>query len=155
MKRLLSRAIAIATACAPLAAYAESSKFVESFMRGLLPGAFLIGSALLIAYVKRKRKERADLESSKSDLAQACANGNTKKVAALIEAGADVNEQDENGGTALMLAARNNRLAVAAYLLEHGARPDLKTKSGLSASDIAMKHGYSRVVDVIHKKGQS
>ena len=118
----------------------------------MITGVVLAICALVIAYWIQQVKDRAALDASKSALEKACANGQLKKVIALIEAGVDVNEQNEQGGTALMLAARNNRLSVVNYLLEHGAKPDLKTKLGTSAFDIAMNHGNGQVMDAIANK---
>lgn len=149
MKKIPPLVFVAIAALVPMTCFAESRSVVDAAARGLATALLVIPFALLIHYLRRKDKERAAVEASKSELARTCANGQLKKVIALVDAGADVNEQDENGGTALMLAARNNRLSVAMYLLEHGAKTDLKTKSGTSASDIAMNHGNGKIMDAI------
>ena len=47
--------------------------------------------------------------------------GNSKGVEALIESGADVNQQDEQGWTALNFAAGNGDVALVKLLVEKGA----------------------------------
>ena len=152
MKRLLSPVLIAMGALAPMATYADSRSVGEATVKGAITGVVLTVVVLVVAYWRRQDKERADFEASKSALAKACANGQLKKVIALVESGDDVNEQDELGGTALMLAARNNRLPVVKYLLEHGAKTDLKTKSGTCAFDIAVKRGNSEIADAIAQR---
>ncbi len=54
-------------------------------------------------------------------LCQAADTGNIARVKALLAQGADVNAAQQNGWTALMLAANNGHASVAALLLGHGA----------------------------------
>jgi ankyrin repeat protein len=58
-------------------------------------------------------------------------------VAALIEAGADVNQRTGKGLTALMLAASYGRTRMVERLITSGADPRLE-KDGLTALDFAM-----------------
>jgi uncharacterized protein len=59
-------------------------------------------------------------------------------VKLLIANGADVKIQSDDGSTALMLAAMNEKLDVVIYLLQHGADPAKKNKEGKSALDFAV-----------------
>src|SRR5262249_54726430 len=59
----------------------------------------------------------------------AAAGGSTAMVRALLDAGADVNAEEENGRTPLHVAATNRRKEVAALLLARGAKVDAKNKS--------------------------
>ena len=154
MNRPLMRAsIIAATALTPIACLAKSNNIEEAMVKGLFGGVLLGACALLIAFVKKRFADAASVSAPKSALAKAAANGQLAQVVTLIGAGIDVNDQDDRGGTALMLAARNNRLPVVQYLLEQGAKVDLKTKSGFSALDIAVKHACSEIVDAIALRG--
>lgn len=55
----------------------------------------------------------------------------------LIFAGADLNARGADGFTPLHLASSSGHLEVLQYLLECGADPDLVSRSGLSARDLA------------------
>jgi len=57
----------------------------------------------------------------------------TKK---LIEHGANLNLQNEQGNTPLHLAYARRDIAIALYLYEHGANPDIKNKQGKIPLDL-------------------
>ncbi|RMZ77919.1 hypothetical protein DV738_g4107, partial [Chaetothyriales sp. CBS 135597] len=61
--------------------------------------------------------------------------GHTDVVAALLDAGADVDKQDANQWSALMWAMTNRHKAIAKLLLDHGANPDIRSSSGGTAYD--------------------
>ena len=61
-----------------------------------------------------------------------------ESVRALIRGGADVNQSNGNGFTALMLAAAYGQSATVTLLLESGADPYQANTSGLRALDFAM-----------------
>jgi hypothetical protein len=56
---------------------------------------------------------------------------------ALIELGANINLQDINGDTALIIAVRNGSLDIVYDLIDAGADPNLKNNDGKTALDIA------------------
>ena len=56
---------------------------------------------------------------------------------ALIEAGADVDAQADNGMTALMIAALNNSAPMIGLLMDAGADPSLKNAQGKTAEGVA------------------
>ena len=56
---------------------------------------------------------------------------NSKEMAELlISHGANINEKDEKGRTALHIAARKNRKEMAELLISHGANVNEKGKDG-------------------------
>ena len=57
--------------------------------------------------------------------------------------------QQDNGRTALHLAAYNGRLAIATRLLEGGADLTLRNKDGETALDYARSEGESEVVALL------
>ncbi len=64
-------------------------------------------------------------------LIEAAYEGNTVQVQALIDEGADVNERDAAGRTALMIAASRGHTYVVQLLLEKGADPNARDNNGL------------------------
>lgn len=66
----------------------------------------------------------------------AAAAGDNESVAALLEAGANPNVQQEGGYTPLHTAAHNNDRALVQLLLEHGANPTLADDEGVVPRDM-------------------
>jgi ankyrin repeat protein len=62
-------------------------------------------------------------------------------TALLVEHGADVNVQDNEGKTPLMGAAFYGGLGVVQYLRQHGARVDVVDSRGRTAASIALFAG--------------
>jgi ankyrin repeat protein len=60
----------------------------------------------------------------------AAREGDLESAAALVEAGADVNQTTEYDWTPLLTAVNNRNYLLAKYLLEHGADPNLANKGG-------------------------
>lgn len=61
----------------------------------------------------------------------------TDIATALVERGANVNAVNEQGISALMIASARGNIPMIGLLLEAGADPDLKSKAGKTAIDIA------------------
>ena len=70
--------------------------------------------------------------STNSPLCTAIYKGDLNTVKKFIEYGADVNEES-NGMTPLMFAARYNKVETIKYLLEKGAKKDVKDERGYTA----------------------
>ncbi|TBX69133.1 ankyrin repeat domain-containing protein [Flavobacterium silvisoli] len=70
--------------------------------------------------------------STNSPLCTAIYKGDLNTVKKFIEYGADVNEES-NGMTPLMFAARYNKVEIIKYLLEKGAKKDVKDERGYTA----------------------
>ena len=61
-----------------------------------------------------------------------------KVVEYLLDAGAHVDDRDDRGRTALMIAAEGGHADIAALLLARGADPSLKDKAGKRAADLTV-----------------
>jgi ankyrin repeat protein len=71
----------------------------------------------------------------------------------LLEHGADINTQNEYGGTPLHYASDYGALEVVRVLLEHGADVEVKRNDGQTALQIAAARGYDEVVELLRKHG--
>jgi uncharacterized protein len=61
-----------------------------------------------------------------------------KVVSYLLDAGAHIDDRDDRGRTALMIAAEGSRAEIANLLLARGADPSLKDKIGKRAADLTV-----------------
>ncbi|KAJ5137366.1 hypothetical protein N7526_003599 [Penicillium atrosanguineum] len=77
--------------------------------------------------------------------------GHQDVVAALLLAGAFVDQQDRNQWSALMWAMTNRHKTIAKTLLDHGASPDIKSSSGGTAFDFAQPG--SEISEYLHENG--
>lgn len=116
----------------------------------LIHNYFLIRSILQDDVVSASRSVRngADVNarcymnenSTYYPLVQAAIVGSLEIVRLLVESGADVNQQQMNGESALANAANvasPGRLRIAQYLLEHGADPDILAHGKLTPLAVA------------------
>ncbi len=78
-------------------------------------------------------------------------NGNLKVVQTLVDAGADINNYEGTGMTALMFAAEYNYPDIAQYLLQRGADKTMTNKSGETALDLAIKKGNTDIIELLSR----
>ena len=89
-----------------------------------------------------------------SPLIDAADAGKIKTVAKLLEKGADVNEQDEDGKTARMNAAYWGYTKVVKLLIEKGADVNKQVPEyGFTALMYAAEEGHLEVVKLLLEKG--
>ena len=144
-------AVGVLVTFMPVVAHAGSDYVFSRFMHGVpqVLGHFLLpalaAAAVGVIYKLTGKSDGSDLPA----LSREAARGNLARVMDLIEAGANINDSNKKGTTALMLAARNDRLAICEYLLERGADVKAATTKGKTALDIARKHASPPVVDAI------
>ena len=89
-------------------------------------------------------------------VADAAMRGDVETVRALLRNGADVNEAQGDGMTALHWAARNDDVELAGVLIYAGANLDAGTRIGrYTPLHVAAREGNSRIVDVLLGAGSS
>lgn len=76
-------------------------------------------------------------------LHHACRAGSEAAASVLLAAGAEVNCQDDEGVTPLMLACGRNEWQLVSLLLERGGDPALRDAGGCTALMYAANHGPS------------
>lgn len=81
----------------------------------------------------------------RDDWRNAAIAGDSSVITRILAEGADVNQRDRYGQTALMLAAQHGRAEVVRLLLEHGADLDVTAKYGLSALMLAVVNHNAEV----------
>eukprot|EP00051_Salpingoeca_urceolata_P030106 m.492047 g.492047 ORF g.492047 m.492047 type:complete len:345 (+) comp31428_c0_seq1:70-1104(+) len=77
----------------------------------------------------------------------ACMQGLEDMVQVLLQRGASVNALDDLHRPALYLAARDGHQAIVAALLGAGARPDLRSKAGVCAADVAATNSIRLMIE--------
>jgi ankyrin repeat protein len=90
--------------------------------------------------------EQNQKSKDKFGLYRAVDDGNIECVRKILEAGADVNEADSSGFTALHVAARNGNLEVVELLVEHKANVNARLDRGLTPTYLASREGRTNVV---------
>ena len=91
---------------------------------------------------KKKNKKKFDL------ISRACSvQDSPETIKNLFGKDFGINEQDEDGRTALMLSATWGSASVMKFLLEEGADKTLKDNSGLSASELVKYSSFPREED--------
>jgi len=93
--------------------------------------------------------------SPDSALHHATRNGDLETVKSLIESGADLNAQNDQGLTPLHLTALNGRTDLAAVLLENGAEINSRESytGKLTPMAMALLMGYDDLVEVMSERG--
>ena len=74
-------------------------------------------------------------------------------VRLLLEHGADINVQDNNGWTPLHSASYDGALEVVRVLLEHGADVEVKKNDRMTALQEAAGRGHEKVVELLREHG--
>ncbi len=78
--------------------------------------------------------------------------GAQRVVTLLLERGAKVDDADDRGRTALMIAAERGHADIARILLSHAASPRLLDKQGKSAADLAGSDALRRIWSPVERR---
>ena len=81
----------------------------------------------------------------------AATSGNIDVVQALLHAGADVNEVENDSWSAILVAAFKNFEDIAIMLIDNGANPFVESVQGISAAFIAQEREQKRVLEAIER----
>ena len=109
--------------------------------------------ALVESYLKvdQDKKEKVGIEWT--PLIIASATGDIKRVKGVLENGAEVDLQENDGWTALMSASQNGHTEIIELLNKFGAQVDLQKNDGWTALMSASQNGHAEVVTLLHEYG--
>ena len=100
-------------------------------------------AAVMKILIAHKANVNATNDLGSSALMYAAENGGRRAVETLVRAGADVNQQNKEGVTALMVALRRyNNEEIIDFLLAHGADVKVGDGKGTATLMIALEAGY-------------
>jgi len=102
--------------------------------------------------LKKITKEKSDLDSEVIKEKMALLSS-VKFLKMLIQNGADVNTQDKNGFTALMLAVAIGHSNMVEFLIHNGAKVNTQYKYGATALINAIGHKHADIVKILIKNG--
>jgi ankyrin repeat protein len=91
--------------------------------------------------------------NSCANLIDTAKKGDTAKVNALLNKGADVNAKDKDGKTALMAASEKGHTEIVKTLIDNGANVNAKSKIGSTALMLASLGGHTEIVQLLKKAG--
>jgi hypothetical protein len=92
-------------------------------------------------------------ENGQTELMAAAYNGDSGRVALLLESPADIDAQDHYGTTALMYAAMKGQDEVVLELVEHKANLELQSSQRYTALMYAVRDGHTKSVQILLKAG--
>ncbi|KAA8900456.1 hypothetical protein FN846DRAFT_899788 [Sphaerosporella brunnea] len=139
---------------------ATSTKLTDQEKKDLLQKALNMAASngedervqkLLNGEAKKYIDVNAPDEEGTSPLIYASCFGHEDVVKALLEAGANADQQDKNQWSSLMWAMTNRHKGIAKLLLDHGASPEIKSSSGRTAFDFVDPE--SEISGYLHANG--
>lgn len=89
----------------------------------------------------------------KNEFFDALHDGDTAQVAALLECGADPNQEGRNGMVPLISAAQGGDVDIVILLLDHGAEINAKNSQRFNALNAAIERDNINVVRVLIERG--
>ncbi|WP_457639280.1 ankyrin repeat domain-containing protein [Persephonella sp.] len=113
--------------------------------------ARLLTVLFLIAGIFSLSCQKLDTSNPNNLLIVASQLGDIDRVRLAIAKGADVNYQDEKGGTALHWAVFYGHKDIVNLLLMQGADPLIKDKNGITPVDVARINHRKEVLTILEK----
>jgi ankyrin repeat protein len=115
--------------------------------KGLEPTGEAVSTAVPISQPTVKKPDPAVVRIK--ELMEAASKGQPSRVKELIEAGANINDKDDLGETALMKAVANGHAQVVFDLVFNGARINEKNTKGETALHKAAANGHLEMVQLL------
>ncbi|MEJ6570427.1 MAG: ankyrin repeat domain-containing protein [Akkermansiaceae bacterium] len=117
-----------------------------------------ISPLLIVACGDKKEQATKELETSgyqatPADFLRASENGDIRALELFVKQGMDLNTKDDNGWTALHLAARGKRQESVAFLLEAGMDIETPGLDGVTPMMLAAREGNHTMVRYLLKQG--
>jgi len=109
--------------------------------------------ALGLVYVLLPSPVIAESTDKNQALIEAGKKGRVEEVTALLNRGANIDAQDQNGWTALMWSVSHGDLKVIQLLLDGGANINVRDQKGSTALAEAAERGYIKIVKLLLEKG--
>ncbi|NPA58483.1 MAG: ankyrin repeat domain-containing protein [Aquificae bacterium] len=95
--------------------------------------------------------QRIDASNPDDMLIVSAQLGDVERVKLALAKGADVNAQDDKGGTALHWAVFYGHGDIVRLLLMHGANPDIKDRNGITPVDVARINGRKEMLKILEE----
>lgn len=89
----------------------------------------------------------------REDWDRAIREGDVEELRTLLARGADIDDKDRYGQTALMRASHNGQIEVVRILVDSGAELDTTAKYNLSAFMLAVICGHGEIVHILVRAG--
>ncbi len=149
MRQLLAVLVLLQAAVAQADGRPVRDTLVLSDAQWLSVGVFVFGFAYFTWQRLGQRRLSEKLSKTLPDIVVCAAEGDLAKVSAKLDAGIDPNSAGPSGQTALMLASRNGHIETMRLLLERGANPALRTKTGSTAEDIGKTYKHPECAQLL------
>ncbi len=112
----------------------------------------LILSSVLLFTLFAGTAQSSTTDVVKENIFEAIQNIDIVSLNVLLAEGADINEVDEKGNTALMLASKVGNPRMIKIILAHNPNIDMQNNEGYTALMIASEQGQIHIVEQLLKK---